>query len=85
MVDLTANLITSLITGENSLYESINESDRRLAALNNINEDLIMKNESSNERTTSNCINKNPNLKKETINKRTRRKSKYCSKKKKYK
>ncbi|ORX59887.1 hypothetical protein BCR36DRAFT_401483 [Piromyces finnis] len=30
LVDLTANLITSLITGENCLYESINESDKRL-------------------------------------------------------
>ncbi|OUM65315.1 hypothetical protein PIROE2DRAFT_60111 [Piromyces sp. E2] len=29
LVDLTANLITSLITGENCLYESINESDKR--------------------------------------------------------
>jgi len=30
LVDLTANLITSLITGENCLYESIKESDKRL-------------------------------------------------------
>jgi len=30
LVDLTANLITSLITGENCLYESIKESDERL-------------------------------------------------------
>ena len=33
MVDLTANLITSLITGENCLYESIKESDERLDLL----------------------------------------------------
>ncbi|ORY41510.1 hypothetical protein LY90DRAFT_510211, partial [Neocallimastix californiae] len=39
LVDLTANLITSLITGENCLYESINESDKRIKTLNIINED----------------------------------------------
>jgi len=43
LIDLTANLITSLITGENCLYESINESDKRLAVTYDLEEDLETK------------------------------------------
>ncbi|ORX81594.1 hypothetical protein BCR32DRAFT_268187, partial [Anaeromyces robustus] len=50
LVDLTANLITSLITGENCLYESINESDKRIEQMNKEEKDFNLENNIEEER-----------------------------------
>jgi len=51
LIDLTANLITSLITGENCLYESINESDKRIDQLNRKKDDTNLENNVEEEQT----------------------------------